>query len=399
MTSMTPGNQTLVLSCERKRRRNKAVDSKFCGGLPPPPAAVQPCNLQPCPAKWVPEDWGPCSVTCGIGTQTRQVVCKQEVSSTYTMVVQTGACLDPSLLPETQSCQVMPCPGSEGYRPPVDPAPAGNPVWEVDEWEPCSSECGVGTRSRKVRCVKDGVSVPESFCFAAVGSRPANQELCDPGSCTPTAWLFSEWDKTCSAECGSGVVQRKVVCSADGSVSAEMKCDALHRPAETQPCSASAKCHPQWFRGQWGLCRGECGVGRKTRPVACVVEDTPGRWRVVTDDSCVSGRKPSSGRNCQLPSCKPRWYISTWSQCSASCGGGVKRRQAKCMSPSLQHSADCPILTKPATRQPCNLHSCGVPQTVIANVRLPDGSTLLHTQKNGIYRDFSAIIAMCFLYC
>ncbi|XP_018021547.2 A disintegrin and metalloproteinase with thrombospondin motifs 20 [Hyalella azteca] len=152
--------------------------------------------------------------------------------------------------------------------------------------------------------------------------------------------------------------------------------------------------------GQWGACRGECGAGRKTRPVVCVIEDAPGKWRVLPDDACTSGRRPASDRGCQLPPCRPQWYLSAWSQCSATCGGGVMRRQTRCLSPSsLQVSTECSLLTRPASRQSCNLQSCAPAPSVVANVRLPDGSPLVPqlpspdaAEGSGGDHDLSAIL-------
>lgn len=53
------------------------------------------------------------------------------------------------------------------------------------------------------------------------------------------------------------------------------------------------------------------------------------------------------------------------------------RRKTTCLSDGLLASTDCPAITKPSTRQPCNLQSCGVHPSVLANVRLPDGSSIV----------------------
>ena len=66
-------------------------------------------------------------------------------------------------------------------------------------------------------------------------------------------------------------------------------------------------------------------------------------------------------------------------QCSVPCGGGVKRRKIQCLTRTtpLTPSPDCPAITKPTMRQPCNLHTCAPHPSVLANVRLPDGSSLV----------------------
>lgn len=76
------------------------IHSKFCND--DRPESRQPCNRQLCPAQWRTGPWSLCSVTCGNGTQERQVQCNAVDNAE-------GQCLDPK--PETmRPCHPIPCP-------------------------------------------------------------------------------------------------------------------------------------------------------------------------------------------------------------------------------------------------------------------------------------------------
>ncbi|XP_062392780.1 A disintegrin and metalloproteinase with thrombospondin motifs 2 [Sardina pilchardus] len=76
------------------------IHSKFCND--DRPESRQPCNRQLCPAQWRAGPWSLCSVTCGNGTQERQVQCNAVDNAE-------GQCLD--VKPETiRPCHPVPCP-------------------------------------------------------------------------------------------------------------------------------------------------------------------------------------------------------------------------------------------------------------------------------------------------
>ncbi|NWI18701.1 ATS3 metalloproteinase, partial [Crypturellus soui] len=53
---------------------NRSVHFKYCSG--DRPESRRPCNRVPCPAQWKAGPWSECSVTCGEGTETRQILCR-----------------------------------------------------------------------------------------------------------------------------------------------------------------------------------------------------------------------------------------------------------------------------------------------------------------------------------
>lgn len=332
------GNQTAILSCERKRNK-RVVSDRRCAQLPRPEARFVLCNLSPCPAEWMPGEWGPCSVTCGMGVQTRPTVCKQVLSPTLTMMVPEGACLSPPTVATSQVCKAGPCSST-------------SPTWEAGSWSNCSAPCGLGTRSRQVSCTVEGVDASDDSCD--LSARPVREEVCDMGSCATNTWFFSAWSEQCSEPCGAGVQTRRVHCLAGDS---QASCPASERPDASRPCTGRSACGGQWFVGSWSECSKPCGAGRETRPVLCVLHAQT-RWKVVEDSQCQANERPLDNRACNLESCTPVWYTSSWSQCSASCGGGIMRREVTCLDVLRHASPDCDNTTKPDARRPCHLHTC-----------------------------------------
>uniref|UniRef100_A0A3Q3X460 Uncharacterized protein n=1 Tax=Mola mola TaxID=94237 RepID=A0A3Q3X460_MOLML len=96
------GWQRRWVSCQQTSstgQHQRAVHSKLCGE--DRPDGKQPCNRFPCPASWRAGPWTPCSVSCGNGTQERQVVCSGPQSSVQN-------CSGPQPL-TTRICQAPSC--------------------------------------------------------------------------------------------------------------------------------------------------------------------------------------------------------------------------------------------------------------------------------------------------
>ncbi|XP_066961626.1 thrombospondin type-1 domain-containing protein 4-like isoform X4 [Macrobrachium rosenbergii] len=336
------GTQTTRVVCVKRKRGNEVPD-KHCVDLPRPAEDTVRCNLRPCPAQWVPEPWGPCSVTCGLGVQTRHLTCKMRLSPDQYISAAEAACPATTSIPKAQVCELASC--------------DSGPTWKVGEWGACSAQCGLGTRHRPVSCSTIQGPVAEHLCDRE--KKPSNQELCDMGSCATDTWFFSTWEERCSEECGDGVQRRRVHCSGDAldNQVTETSCDPEQRPATTRACTSDRGCGGKWFTGPWGDCSSECGPGRRSRAVVCV-EWIRGRWKITSDVSkCKAAPKPETTEGC-TKTCPPQWYTSEWSQCSASCGSGVQRREVKCLNEKQEPALDCTSAEKPDTRQPCNTQSC-----------------------------------------
>ncbi|XP_059378241.1 A disintegrin and metalloproteinase with thrombospondin motifs 2-like [Carassius carassius] len=98
------GTQTRSVSCVQPLVDNKVKSfrSRYCSDERP--ESRRDCNRNLCPAEWRLGPWSQCSVTCGNGTQERQVLC-------HTRDNTIGLCLDskPAAL---RPCRMDPCPRS-----------------------------------------------------------------------------------------------------------------------------------------------------------------------------------------------------------------------------------------------------------------------------------------------
>uniref|UniRef100_A0A3P9KVA9 ADAM metallopeptidase with thrombospondin type 1 motif, 2 n=1 Tax=Oryzias latipes TaxID=8090 RepID=A0A3P9KVA9_ORYLA len=91
-----------LVSCQQKSSRGqeqRSVQSKLCRDVQP--ESKQTCNRIPCPAVWRTGPWTACSVSCGNGTQERQVACLNPEGSP-------GNCSEPEPI-TWQRCETPPC--------------------------------------------------------------------------------------------------------------------------------------------------------------------------------------------------------------------------------------------------------------------------------------------------
>uniref|UniRef100_A0A8C7K0I8 ADAM metallopeptidase with thrombospondin type 1 motif 2 n=1 Tax=Oncorhynchus kisutch TaxID=8019 RepID=A0A8C7K0I8_ONCKI len=79
----------------------RSIHSKYCND--DRPEGRRPCNRQLCPAQWRVGPWSQCSVTCGNGSQERQVLCSTPDNSV-------GLCMETKPI-TLRTCQLVPCTG------------------------------------------------------------------------------------------------------------------------------------------------------------------------------------------------------------------------------------------------------------------------------------------------
>ncbi|KAK7913517.1 hypothetical protein WMY93_013728 [Mugilogobius chulae] len=325
------------------QQKNLQVSETLCDSSNKPSVHEEPCNLQSCPAFWDIGEWSECSKTCGLGMQQRQILCRQ-VYANHTLNVHTSRCQHLERPETTSTCQMKIC--SE---------------WQIrSEWSPCSVPCGLGQRSREVRCVSNvGDFVPDDECNMHL--RPDHVENCDAGPCAKS-WFYTEWGNRCSTECGMGVRTRAVLCLTNHISRLPLEGCGSERPPDTQVCN-NGPCESgfEWFTGPWSQCSVECGTGAQQRSVVCLMKSDEG-FTIVPPYECSSLERPLSQQSCKLKACGAKWYHTDWSSCSKTCEGGFRVREVRCLSDDKLSSEKCDKTTKPAAKEDCNPEPC-IPHT------------------------------------
>uniref|UniRef100_A0A8C2VJE8 ADAM metallopeptidase with thrombospondin type 1 motif 16 n=2 Tax=Chinchilla lanigera TaxID=34839 RepID=A0A8C2VJE8_CHILA len=302
-----------------------------------------------------------CSVSCGGGHMITKGGCFRDLS----FQVNASFC-NPKTRPATGlvSCRVAACP----------------PSWSVGNWSTCSRTCGGGTQSRPVRCTRrahyHSEPVAASLCPQPA---PSGRQACNPQRCPP-AWSAGPWAE-CSQTCGKGWRKRSLACkSTDPSARAQLlpeaMCEAEPKPRTHEACLLQ-RCHKhrklQWLVSAWSQCSVTCGRGVQKRFLKCAEKYVSGKYRELASKKCSHLLQPDLEleRTCAPFPCALRplhaatgppgssWFASPWSQCSASCGGGVQRRTVQCLA-GAQPASDCPQHQKPEASLACNTHFCPI---------------------------------------
>ncbi|XP_076973044.1 A disintegrin and metalloproteinase with thrombospondin motifs 12 isoform X2 [Tamandua tetradactyla] len=169
-------------------------------------------------------------------------------------------------------------------------------------------------------------------------------------------WQYGHWTE-CSVSCGTGIRRQTAYCikKGQGMVKATF-CDP-----ETQPNGRQKKCHenncpPRWWAGQWEACSATCGPhGEKKRTVLCI-QTLGSDEQALPAKDCQHLLKPKTLVSCNRDIlCPSDWTVGNWSECSVSCGGGVRVRRVMC---AKNHNEPCDMTKKPNSRALCGLQQC-----------------------------------------
>ncbi|XP_059188310.1 thrombospondin type-1 domain-containing protein 4 [Centropristis striata] len=254
------------------------VGQEVCG-LSDRPVTKSTCQLKICSQWEIRSEWSPCSVPCGVGQRSREVVCVSNLGD----VEEDEEC-NMNLKPDTlQNCDMGACARS----------------WFTSIWsQRCSAECGGGNRTRTAVCLTDHVTdLPLDSCK---GERPPQVTSCDSGPCqNRLEWYTGPWGQ-CSAECGNGTQTRSAACIFinDGRMEVvdDLKCSSLSQPITAQPCRLKP-CGVQWYVTDWSVCSRSCNGGYRVREVRCLADN------ISPSDRCDPSLTPESREECNNQPC------------------------------------------------------------------------------------------------
>ncbi|XP_061772178.1 A disintegrin and metalloproteinase with thrombospondin motifs 16 isoform X1 [Nerophis ophidion] len=209
-----------------------------------------------------------------------------------------------------------------------------NYTWAVIRSK-CSASCAGGHMDTKPACYKNmQVQVNTSYCNPrsrpSTGVMPCNTQPC------PASWSEGAWG-ACSQSCGGGEQTRQIRCVQRSSPTKEDTIADSHcsqpTPTRRQACSTHS-CPPVWNSGPWSQCSRKCGNGLRKRTVLCTRPNIGAQSHRLADSFCAGLPKPASQESCFIKRCqkqrKVQWFVSTWQECSVTCGRGYQARFIKC---------------------------------------------------------------------
>ncbi|XP_045889199.1 ADAMTS-like protein 3 [Micropterus dolomieu] len=188
--------------------------------------------------------------------------------------------------------------------------------WRETDFFPCSVTCGGGYQLNSAECtdIRSNQTLPEHQC----NSYPENIK--------PTPKL-----KECNMD----------PCPESDGFKEVMPYDHF------QPL-------PRWEQGPWTQCSVSCGEGGgwQDRSVLCVEEDTQGQFSQVEEWKCTHSPRPITRQICNTFIC-PQWVAMEWSQCTVTCGRGLRYRVVLCIDHRGQHIGGCEASLKPHVKEDC----------------------------------------------
>ncbi|KAF1553522.1 ADAMTS-like protein 2, partial [Eudyptula albosignata] len=330
-STCTSGISTSYAMCVRYD--GVEVDETYCDALTRPEPTHEFCTGRDCQPRWETSRWSECSRTCGEGYQYRTVRCWKMLAPGFDSSVYDDLCESAGLARpmERKACKNKAC----------------GPQWELSEWSECSARCGTqGTRKREVRC-----SVEAPLCDES--QKPSSEKACTGPPCD-RRWTASDWGP-CSGSCGEGRMSRFIACrNLEGKVISDSQCDPATKPLAVHPCG-DKNCPAHWVEQEWDQCDASCGRGMKSRVVLCAGLEN-GVYREYPEKRCEASQKPEEQAACFKRPCST-WFTTSWSQCSKTCGAGVRLREVKCYQGEAL-AQGCDPTSKPEARQTCQLQPC-----------------------------------------
>ncbi|GLH11132.1 Uncharacterized protein GBIM_15973, partial [Gryllus bimaculatus] len=326
---------------------------------PPPPPQPQPPQPRTRGRKrkfaWRTVGFTECSRTCGGGVQSPILACVREHGQTPVPERRCAGLQRPP--PQMLRCAIKPCPAQ----------------WTGGDWGACSVTCGLGVQARGLLCQQQ-VTPTLTMTVAAgacLGPEPSADALPRTRRCLlpacegagPSARAGADGD---GGDPGLPPAPQPAPRPGAGS---RWHAGPWSKPPVAQAFRLEGYCvgldlmnqHVTRHLDQRNHCSARCGRGRQTRATACIAIQR-GILRVVPDGSCAVLMRPEHERSCVGHDCGPDWFAAEWTTCSRDCGGGIQRRDVRCLDQHQRPSSDCSDERRPATKKTCNTHECGTSQ-------------------------------------
>ncbi|XP_066471221.1 A disintegrin and metalloproteinase with thrombospondin motifs 12 [Tiliqua scincoides] len=194
-------------------------------------------------------------------------------------------------------------------------------------------------------------------------------------------WQYGSWT-SCSVTCGKGIQRQTAHCVKKGrGVVKNFFCDLETQPNGKQKKCIEKDCLPRWWAGEWQKCSTTCGpTGEKKRTVLCI-QAVGFDEQALPSEKCQHLLKPKTHLSCNRDIlCPSDWTVSNWTECTVTCGGGVRTRNITCTKNSGE---PCDISKRPHSRALCGLQQCPSSRRfLIPHFSLPNGKIIRRMGTN-----------------
>uniref|UniRef100_A0A8C1UTN5 ADAM metallopeptidase with thrombospondin type 1 motif 7 n=1 Tax=Cyprinus carpio TaxID=7962 RepID=A0A8C1UTN5_CYPCA len=386
----------------------RALQPAECHHLPKPESIVR-CNTHvSCPADWTTGSWSECSVSCGAGSQARDVTCSWN----------TGVDCDPKAKPNsTMPCYLQDCPinldtfGNNWSGSGASSKEVFNEIKVIAHFSTTRNQARVllSATSHPLELLSSATS--DDFAKYKVLTEPAiytkasepwvivrefittSDSLSQEYVPSPTSSVPAKHYSSMTSAAGTTALRPTEMESdfkPDTTIAAETQSwyskaiaptktngprkepwgtpvplphwteidnnkiviAKMLRPARLNNTLSTLTEQPSQGTSSEHSCSTSCGLGAIWRSVSCSTGD---------ESECDLATRPVPARRCYLRPCSA-WKIGEWSKCSKNCGVGVKVREIQCYDTRdqrLLRPFHCQATSpRPSVRIPCNIHNC-----------------------------------------
>ncbi|TRY86462.1 hypothetical protein DNTS_025547, partial [Danionella cerebrum] len=249
-------------------------------------------------------------------------------------------------------------------------------------WSVCKDACSGGYRQRKRRPL---TSVPHPHCKnTQTQSQSCNTALCPGEHCEDRGRTYEDCANQCprsctdlwdhvqclqgrchpGCRCAPGHLLQDGVCvrlddcrcgipMENGTVEIQpghkitLDCNTCMCVNGSLECT-ELECPVYGAWSSWSVCSVSCGMGQRSRVRSCT--------QFSREVKCTETMQM---QNCSLASCPVGCVVgewSSWSDCSASCGGGITFRKKAILQEAEPGGENCPAPME--QHRACNTHSC-----------------------------------------
>ena len=245
---------------------------------------------------------------------------------------------------------------------------------------PSAQDCGSGLKSRAVDCedIEGNILNPENCRGQLQPSRVADCYVPCPEDCVVSDWTpWTDCDHKCGEEFGSQYRTRRLVAIGNN-------CSYTNDNfREDRNCTSLSACEPSSYylqTGEWSECisapvsSGDsppdslvqfdelatpraCETGIQNRNITCV-----SGGHVISSDDCPIEFSPAEMQSCEMP-CPIECVYSPWSNysdCSVTCGSGMRSRSRQLVQFPGSPQDECPVNSDGLQIEaiPCNMPLC-----------------------------------------